>query len=90
MSTAEWFIHGATRSAWNVPGGYAHFAVKTEEIRPREVVYVLTFTRELGEHEERMARVRAGKPVPRLVRIAMRNTWAEVDTLARTWERQKR
>jgi hypothetical protein len=52
--------------------------------------YMLTFTRELMNHEERLAALRAGSILRRVVRVAIRRTFRECDALARKWEVESR
>lgn len=82
MSAAEWTIVAAQRGDFRVfpclPrtdfGGARHFA------------YVLTQTTELCAWPERLRRIQAGESIPRVVKVAVRGTFDEIDRLARKWE----
>lgn len=81
MSVEDWCIHHASRPGLVIKpvcprtefDGAAHFG------------YLLTHTRELLPHAGVLASIGSGTPRPRVIKVAIRRTFAEVDRLAKRW-----
>lgn len=90
MSVEDWLVRAATASS-----AVGHFSVEPTYGGHRTMPsgatwsYTLRHTIDLvASPDERMARIGAGRGIPRLVRVAVRRTFAEIDRLRKTWERE--
>lgn len=90
MSIEDWLVRAATASS-----AVGRFSVEPtyggNRTAPSGATwsYTLRHTIDLVPSlEERLARIDAGRRVPRLVRVAVRRTFAEIDRLRKAWERE--
>jgi hypothetical protein len=83
VSLSNWTVHSASQGNLHVE------CVRPDTFGGRErFAYALTRTVELLNHEDTMMAIRLGKPIPTVRRVAIRRTFAEIERLAKKWNKE--
>jgi hypothetical protein len=83
MSIEDWCIHHAS------VGGFQVVPTSPRLWGGTGFSYTLKWERRLVTHDEVLRLIIEGKPVPRVVRVAVRETFAEIERLRRRWLREE-
>jgi hypothetical protein len=81
VSIENWCVHHASRGDCEV----RPVLPATEGWGAHKFLYLVTQRRELLPHDQALEAIRAGRPRPRVLKVAVRRTFPEVDRLVTRW-----